>query len=230
MGKPSSVAPAIVAGQRSGGAPGGQSVARALALALAGITAGVTAGMGVRWLGPGRRHSSPGVPSIRTNNMPEGDSMSSRLLALVATAAALISFAGAASAQTWTAEQQEVWKVEEQQWKMAAAKDLSWIDTMLHPSVSYWDSGMAMPGSVSSLRRWNRYQNESGAVLEQELFPISITITGNLAVVHYYYQVAREDLKKERTMVTGRYTDVLLKEGGKWRFIAWAGGDDPKKD
>jgi hypothetical protein len=29
--------------------------------------------------------------------------------------------------------------------------------------------------------------------------------------------------------VTGHYTDILLKENGKWWFIAWAGGDDPKK-
>ena len=156
--------------------------------------------------------------------------MTSRLLALVATAAALMSFAGTASAQAWTAEQQEVWKVEEQQWKMAAAKDLGWIDTMVHPNLSYWETGMAMPQNVASLARWNRYQNATGATLEQELFPISITITGNVAVVHYYYQSAREDLEKKRSMTTGRYTDVLLKEGGKWRFIAWTGGDDPKKD
>lgn len=32
-----------------------------------------------------------------------------------------------------------------------------------------------------------------------------------------------------REMVTGRYTDVLVKEGGRWLFITWAGGDDPKK-
>jgi hypothetical protein len=29
--------------------------------------------------------------------------------------------------------------------------------------------------------------------------------------------------------VTGRYTDVLVKENGRWLFIAWAGGDDPEK-
>ena len=29
--------------------------------------------------------------------------------------------------------------------------------------------------------------------------------------------------------VTGRYTDVFIKEGGRWLFITWAGGDDPKK-
>jgi hypothetical protein len=39
-------------------------------------------------------------------------------------------FAGTAAAQAWNAEQKETWNLEEQQWKMAAAEDLSWIDTM----------------------------------------------------------------------------------------------------
>ena len=43
------------------------------------------------------------------------------------------------------------------------------------------------------------------------------------------YSIARENYKKERETVTGNYTDVLVKEGGRWLFIAWAGGDDPKK-
>ena len=59
--------------------------------------------------------------------------------------------------------------------------------------------------------------------------PISATITGNVAVVQYSYRIARENYKKERETVTGHYMDVLLKEGGSWRFIAWAGGDDPKQ-
>lgn len=27
----------------------------------------------------------------------------------------------------------------------------------------------------------------------------------------------------------GRYTDVFVKDGGRWQFLAWTGGDDPKK-
>lgn len=48
-------------------------------------------------------------------------------------------------------------------------------------------------------------------------------------MVHYRYTTARENAKKERETVNGRYTDVLIKEGGRWLFISWAGGDDPKK-
>jgi ketosteroid isomerase-like protein len=134
-----------------------------------------------------------------------------------------------ASAQTWSAEQQEIWKFEEQQWQMAKDKDLSWIEKMVHPNLSYWDVDQPAPQNKASLTRWNRYSNSTTTVLEQELFPISVTITGNIAVVQYRYSIARENYKKERETVSGRYTDVLVKEGGRWLFVAWAGGDDPKK-
>jgi Domain of unknown function (DUF4440) len=141
----------------------------------------------------------------------------------------LMAVATLTSAQTWNAEQQEIWKLEEQQWQMSKDKDLSWIDKMVHPNISYWDVEQPAPQNKASLARWNRYNNSNATVLEQELFPISMTITGNIAVAHYRYSVARENYKKERETVTGRYTDVLVKEGGRWLFIAWAGGDDPKK-
>ena len=134
-----------------------------------------------------------------------------------------------AAAQTWNAEQQEIWKLEEQQWQMSKDKDLSWIDKMVHPNISYWDVDQPGPQNKASLQRWNRFSNANSTVLEQELFPISMTITGNIAVVQYRYSVARENYKKERETSTGRYTDVLVKEGGRWLFIAWSGGDDPKK-
>jgi ketosteroid isomerase-like protein len=150
----------------------------------------------------------------------------------VATATALlllVAVAGTASAAQWSAEQQEVWKVELQQWKMSAAEDTSWIDSMVHPDMTFWETGAPMPRDKASLKHWSRYDTENGSTLEQELFPISITVTGNTAVVHYHYMVARENYKKERETVTGRYTDVLVKDGGRWVFVTWTGGDDPKK-
>lgn len=142
---------------------------------------------------------------------------------------ALAALATTVSAQTWTAEQKEVWNLEDQQWKMAKDKDLSWIDKMAHANLSYWDSDQIAPQNKASLTRWNRYSSSNTTVLEQEIFPISMTITGNIAVAQYRYTVARENYKKERETFTGRYTDVLVKEGGRWMFIAWAGGDDLKK-
>lgn len=141
-----------------------------------------------------------------------------------------VMWAVAASAQQqWTPEQQELWKLEEQQWQMSKDKDASWIDKMVHPNLAMWETGEPAPRNRASLVRWNKYTTGNATVLEQEIFPLAVTVTGNVAVVQYYYQVARENYKKERETVQGHYTDVLVREGGRWLFIAWSGGDDPKK-
>jgi len=142
---------------------------------------------------------------------------------------AMTAYTGTAAAQTWSPEQQEIWRLEEQQWRMAAAKDMTWIETMVHPNLNFWQADQPMPRNKASLSRWEKYTSANNTVLEQELFPISVTITGNVAVAQYRYQVARENYKKERETVTGRYTDVFIREGNRWLFITWAGGDDPNK-
>jgi hypothetical protein len=154
--------------------------------------------------------------------------MFNRMVTIAATVLAAYSALGTASAQEWSPEQQEIWKFEQQQWKMSAAEDLSWIDTMVHPNMRFWETGASMPRDKASLKHWSRFDADNGSTLEQELFPISATITGNVAVVQYDYVIARENYKKEREIVTGHYTDVLIKDGGRWMFLAWAGGDDPE--
>ena len=138
--------------------------------------------------------------------------MFTRIVSSVVASLAICLFAGPACAQALSPEQQEVWKVEQQQWKMDAAKDMSWIDTLVHPNMRFWETGGPMPRDKASLKQWSRYESETSTVLEHELLPISATITGNLAVVQYYYRVARENDKKERSIVTGHYMDVLIKE------------------
>ncbi len=133
------------------------------------------------------------------------------------------------SAQSWSAEQQEVWNFELSQWKRSAAKDHTWVDEMVHPAALVWGNANPGPQNKASLARWERYNSGNSTTLEQEIFPLGIVVTGNVAVVHYRYTMASEDLKKERKTVTGRYTDVLIKDGGRWQFIGWSGGDDPEK-
>ena len=155
--------------------------------------------------------------------------MNTRILTNAVALCTLCILMGQAFGAEWSAEQQEIWKVEQQQWDMDAAKDASWMDTMLHANLRYWETGAPMPRDKASLKHWSRVGYESATTLEHEIFPISATITGNVAVVQYNYMLARENYKKERETVTGHYTDVLIKDGGRWLFLAWAGGDDPKK-
>ena len=146
----------------------------------------------------------------------------------------LLCFALAASAtpvaaQTWNADQQALWKIEEQQWKMSAAKDASWIPLLVHPNMSAWSNDMPAPQNYASLVKWEKFQSAEGTTLEQEIYPIAITITNNIGVVQYRYRSATENAKKEHKTVNGRWTDVLIKENGTWKFITWAGGADPEK-
>ena len=141
----------------------------------------------------------------------------------------LVAVSGVASAQTWSADQQEIWRIEQQQWQMSKDKDLTWIEKLVHPNISTWEVGRPAPQNKASLTRWARFTDASGTILEQEIFPISITVTGNVAVAQYTYMTVRENYKKDREAATGRWTDVFIKDGGRWQFIAWAGGDDPKK-
>jgi len=150
--------------------------------------------------------------------------MLKKLLKVLAVSLACGAFAATAAAQNWSPEQQEVWQLELQQWKMAAAEDTSWIDSMVHPNMRFWETSDPMPRDKASLKHWSRYDSENSTMLQHELFPIAITVTGNVAVVQYHYREARENFKKERETVIGQYTDVLIKENGRWMFITWTGG------
>jgi len=148
-----------------------------------------------------------------------------KTLSLLCLALAFVS--APVAAQSWTAEQQELWKLEELQWKMNAAKDQSWISKMVHPNMSAWENDSPAPQSMASLTKWNRYGATQSTTLEYEIYPIAATITGNVAVMQYTYRSASENAKKESRYANGRWTDVLIKENGTWKFITWAGGEDP---
>ncbi len=131
------------------------------------------------------------------------------------------------SAQSWTPDQQEIWRLEETMWQRDTAKDLTWIDTYWHANATSWGIDHPVPRNKASVTRWDKYEYGNVTVLEHELFPLSITVTDNVAVVHYRYRIASEDRNKKREIVTGRYSDVLVREGSRWLIITAIGGDDP---
>ena len=132
------------------------------------------------------------------------------------------------AAQDWDSDQTEVWKTIVAQWEASKAKDLTWTEEDLHPSFLGWTNSYPMPRSKAAYQEWHRYDSENSQTLAQELYPVGIVVVGSTAVAHYYYSTAAEDREGKRETTHGRYTDVLIKQDGKWTFIAWRGGDDPK--
>jgi ketosteroid isomerase-like protein len=71
------------------------------------------------------------------------------------------------------------------------------------------------------------YMN-SGEMLIHEIRPVEIFVRGNFAFTHYYYRYVVKDTKGEVKTESGRWTDIFLKEGGKWLCIGDHGGETSK--
>lgn len=50
---------------------------------------------------------------------------------------------------------------------------------------------------------------------------------GNIAFVHYYYDQVVKDAEGKEKSESGRWTDILMKQGDKWVMIGDHGGPSP---
>ncbi len=47
---------------------------------------------------------------------------------------------------------------------------------------------------------------------------------GNVAIVHYYYSTLIKNVEGKERNRSGRWTDILMKQGDKWVLIGDSGG------
>lgn len=139
----------------------------------------------------------------------------------------LMTFA-ATQAQTegQVSDQADVWAEVERQWNSVEKKDDKWIDRMLTDDFSGWGKGSPAPRGKASTKMWTRFNEQVSEMVAHELYPLSIVVHGDMAVVHYLYTQVVQEKDRSVTRSNGRYTDVLVRDGDSWRFIAWHGGDD----
>jgi len=130
-------------------------------------------------------------------------------------------------AQGSSDDQAAVWAAVERIWAAEESGDLSWVDSMLSADFMGWPASSPAPRSKASTRMWARFDAEQHKGLAHELYPLSIVVHGDMAVVHYLYAVAVQTRDKQTVTSNGRYTDVLVRDGSGWKFMSWHGGDDP---
>lgn len=115
----------------------------------------------------------------------------------------------------------------EREWEAAQKGDQDKVDSMLADNFMGWSRSSPAPRSKKSTSKWNRLvDKEMGKVLRYELYPLSITVHGDLAVAHYLYASAFKVKDGEVKMRNGRYTDVLIRDEDGWKFVAWHGGNE----
>ena len=133
---------------------------------------------------------------------------------------------GAALAQGSADDQAAVWTMVEEIWAAQERGADDWVEGMLSGDFMGWPNESPAPRSKASARMWARFGAEQQKGIAHELYPLSIVVHGDMAVVHYLFTQVVQTRDRQVMRSNGRYTDVLVRDGTDWKFISWHGGTD----
>ena len=131
-------------------------------------------------------------------------------------------------AQEWSAAQKEVWKNVESYWVLYAAGDTEGFMAYLHPDYVGWGIGDAIPSNKEVARKFVAHSHKTATTLLYDIQPVAIKIHGNIAIAHYYWKDVIKDAEGKEKVVSGRWTDILMKQSDKWVLIGDSGGRTSK--
>jgi ketosteroid isomerase-like protein len=126
--------------------------------------------------------------------------------------------------QEWSEEQKEVWKNVETYLDLRVKGDLEGFMDYIHADYSGWTHSDPLPANKASARKFLTHIFKVKKILVQDLQPVAIKIHGNVAIVHYYYSRILKDAEGKEKNASGRWTDILMKQGDKWVMIGDHGG------
>ena len=133
---------------------------------------------------------------------------------------------GAAQDSDEVNDESDVWSVVEKQWNAQEKGDRKWVDELLTDDFMGWGKEAPHPRGKASTKMWNRFAEQISEMVAHELYPLRITVNGDVAIAHYLYSSAVKDKDGDIETNNGRYTDVLMRTPDGWKFIAWHGGSD----
>ena len=131
-----------------------------------------------------------------------------------------LAFSAQAQQPTWNDAQMEVWKVVEQSWVDDSKETGKWPKDYVHDKYVSWGADSAGPSYKDSSIKWSRFNDESSEMLIYEISPAAITVEGATAVINYYATTVSKDAKDERKKSIVRISEVLVKDGKRWMFLA----------
>jgi len=150
------------------------------------------------------------------------------VLPVAAAVATLLAPNAAAQPPTWSAEQTAVWTVISRSWTDEIARNGRWPGQYVHQNMVSWGSDWPMPRYRDSVERWSRYYDQQSRVLQHEISPAAITISGNTAVVHYtavsmrQREVPRGEAPPAPEREAVGIVETLVRDGANWRFLSSA--------
>ena len=127
-------------------------------------------------------------------------------------------------AQEWSAEQKEAWAFEVAYWKAFGAGDVATTVSYMHDSYRGWGYEDSVPGTKESTKMAISHSFPITKTFVYHPTPLAILVHGDTAVVHYVIFFHGTNEKGEHESSEHRWTDTLVKEGGKWMLFGDHGG------
>ena len=138
-----------------------------------------------------------------------------------------ISWPAISLSQEWSSEQLEVWELSKKMFKFWAERDLEGVMSCQHENYIGWFGDAPFPEDKNASRNWESYNFGNQKIHHYEIKPISITVTDNVAIVNYYLTARREDEDGNR-ITHSKFTEIFLRENGKWLILGTHGGRTTK--
>ena len=149
------------------------------------------------------------------------------VLKLAALAVVSIAFLipNSVQAEEWSAEQKEVWKNVETYWALDMAGDTAGFLAYFHADYKGWNYNNPVPGSKERVTKFLTHGHKVSKTLVYDLQPMTVRVYGETAYVHYFWTRVARDAEGKEKRESGRWTDILRKQGGKWVLVADHGGE-----
>ncbi len=137
----------------------------------------------------------------------------------------LLLLSGSSFAQQWSDAQKDVWAGVEKYWQVSSSGDAAGFMNYFDDSYMGWSNQSRVPMSKANTGKWVMQDAKDNSVIVYSITPLTIWVKGDFAYVHYTYAELDENKEtKKRTSVGGTWTDILMKENGKWILIGDHGG------
>jgi len=137
---------------------------------------------------------------------------------------AVFIFSASVSAQQWSDAQKDVWAGVEKYWQVNQDNPLDFLN-YFDESYLGWSYDNEAPSTKSDVTKSFGYWTKKGKEQYHILTPAKIWVDGNFAYAHYYYTQVTEGADGKPNVEKGRWTDILMKKGGKWMLIGDHGGE-----
>ena len=123
-------------------------------------------------------------------------------------------------------EQRELWNRVCQLWEQSRGRDRTLIGAAIHPQYVGWDMSADLPhrkeAAIASV------VGDAPELRDYKLSPHSIQVYDHVVgVVHYSYEATVQPSGAAPLVVTGKWTEVYLRQNNEWVMVAVSGRPNP---